>query len=76
MTMSVGGVLAGDDCQKTVTLYAGQHIDVGIVNLSEICVDNQPTLRITYEVDESWRITETHPDVANNPVSFAAFTAA
>ncbi|KXS41061.1 MAG: hypothetical protein AWU58_1797 [Methanohalophilus sp. T328-1] len=26
MTMSVGGVLAEDDCQKTVTLYAGQHI--------------------------------------------------
>jgi len=67
MTMSVGGVLAEDDCQKTVTLYAGQHIDVGIVNLSEMCVDNQPTLKITYEVDDPWRIAETHLDVANDP---------
>ncbi|ADE36462.1 hypothetical protein [Methanohalophilus mahii] len=67
MTMSVTGALAEDDCQKTVTLYAGQHIDVGIVNLSEICVDNQPTLKITYEVDEPWRIAETHLDIADDP---------
>jgi hypothetical protein len=38
-----------------------------MINLSEICVDNQPTLRITYEVDESWRITETHMEVADDP---------
>jgi hypothetical protein len=67
LTIFVTGVLAEDDCQKTVTLYAGQHIDVGIVNLSEICVDNQPTLKIIYEVDETWRITETHLEVANDP---------
>ncbi|ATU08838.1 hypothetical protein [Methanohalophilus portucalensis] len=67
MAMSVGGVLAEDDCQKTVTLYAGQDIDVGIVNLSEICVDNQPTLKIIYEVDVPWRIAETHLEVADDP---------
>ncbi len=56
-------ILSKDEIEKTscedptvTTLFAGQHIDVGTITIS----NNESNLFVTYDVTGNWRLQETH----------------
>ncbi len=48
---------------KTLTLWAGQHIDVGNLEV----YNNEESLFVVYNTNGDWKITETHLYVGSNP---------
>ncbi len=58
--------MAGDWSEKTVDLFAGQHTNVGSVNV----FDDGDYLIVTFTTIEGWYITETHVDIQTDPDDF------
>jgi len=53
--------------QCEVRLLAGQHTDVGSVTVSRI---DDESIKITYQIEAGWCLTETHLSVKSNPSDF------
>jgi len=71
LTMGLAPGVMADNDTKVVTLYAGQHIDVGTVSVWK----DGDNLYVKYElapgvVAEGWCIVETHVHVGKEPTDF------